>query len=450
MLDADELLIGAVGDLEDHLRAAQDGDRRRSLHEQREQPRPLQLGLAPRGLPRSADIDRRVDPGDELPRREGFDEVVVGAGSQALEAGLFAGARREHDHRNRLGRGRLPDLLEQAKAVEPRHHHVGEDQAGPELTDLGEGREPVGRDLDAPVLAQEPGDVVAHVLVVVGEEHQRALGRARVDEPRGLHRRREVVAVTGLLVVKPTLRLLDIGAGERGRAGEDPPLSDVSRREMREACGQKNGEGRPHVEGAGGGDRPAVEVHELLHQREPDPRALVGSPLGALHAMKALEEPGHLFFGHADPGVGHLEGDAVAHPLQAERDPAREREFEGVGEQVEHDLLPHVPIDEDLLGQGVEIDLEREAGAVDRRAEHAGEIGGEPRQVHRLEEGLGAAGLDAREIEEVVDELEQPLGVAVDELELEPPPRSHGLLPVGEDVLDRAEHQRQRGCGTRG
>ena len=61
------------------------------------------------------------------------------------------------------------------------------------------------------------------------------------------------------------------------------------------------------------------------------------------------------------------------------RDLALEGELERVGEQVEDDLLPHVAIDVDRLGQRRAVHHEPQAGLLDRGAEHARELGGERR-----------------------------------------------------------------------
>src|ERR1019366_1853017 len=65
--------------------------------------------------------------------------------------------------------------------------------------------------------------------------------------------------------------------------------------------------------------------------------------------------------------------------------------------------------------------------------------------IHRLEHRPHAAGFDAREIEQAVDQLLQPEAVSVNQLEqlfvLA------GAFPgVGEKLLYRAEHQSQRGA----
>ena len=59
---------------------------------------------------------------------------------------------------------------------------------------------------------------------------------------------------------------------------------------------------------------------------------------------------------------------------------------------------------------------------------------------------LRAAGLDAREVEQRVDQLQQPQPVAVDELQLAASPAGRPVGAGRSAVLDRPEHQRQRGA----
>ena len=78
---ADHLLVERVGEVVDELGAAQDAHRDRRLHEVRVEPRAGALGLG--AQPR--DLQARADAGEQLARREGLDQVVVGAGGEPLE-----------------------------------------------------------------------------------------------------------------------------------------------------------------------------------------------------------------------------------------------------------------------------------------------------------------------------------------------------------------------------
>ena len=126
---------------------------------------------------------------------------------------------------------------------------------------------------------------------------------------------------------------------------------------------------------------------------------------------------------------------------QRHRDRALERELEGVREQIEDDLLPHVAIDVDRLALRRAVDDERQPCSFDGGAKRARELRGQGGEVDWLVGGLHAPGFDPREIEERVDELQQTQGIAVEEL--------HGRRidrrpdRGAEHVLDRREDQRQ-------
>ena len=65
---------------------------------------------------------------------EGLDDVVVGSG---LQAGDLVGAQRlrgEHDDGRVGGLGVLAQALRHLEPVDPRHHHVEQDQIGPDLS----------------------------------------------------------------------------------------------------------------------------------------------------------------------------------------------------------------------------------------------------------------------------------------------------------------------------
>src|SRR5690606_33058979 len=84
-----------------------------------------------------------------------------------------------------------------------------------------------------------------------------------------------------------------------------------------------------------------------------------------------------------------------------------------------------------------------EPGALAGGAEVAREVGRERAQVRRRERGLLTPGLDTRELEQRVDEPQQPPRVALRDLEPQLL-RARYRRRVGERVLERAEHQRER------
>ena len=121
-----------------------------------------------------------------------------------------------------------------------------------------------------------------------------------------------------------------------------------------------------------------------------------------------------------------------------------ERELQGVGEQIQNDLLPHVAIHEDRLGDWLAFHREAQTGVLHRRIERAGDFRREGGQVGGLIRRLHASGFHTRKIQEGIDELEQSEPVA--------PHRDQLFLMFGTEPLARfrqhflkgTEHQRQR------
>ena len=95
----------------------------------------------------------RVDPREQIARRKRLDQIVVGRGGQALEPRLLAGARRQHDDRNRAEVRVGTQLPQQAEAVELRHHHVGDDHVGPARARGRQRLTAVADRVDVPALA---------------------------------------------------------------------------------------------------------------------------------------------------------------------------------------------------------------------------------------------------------------------------------------------------------
>ena len=78
-------------------------------------------------------------------------------------------------------------------------------------------------------------------------------------------------------------------------------------------------------------------------------------------AVEALEHAGKVGLRNADASVGNAQLDAIATRSEFDRNLSVERELEGVRQQIEDDLLPHLPIDVDGFGEGIAIDDELKA-----------------------------------------------------------------------------------------
>ena len=85
-----------------------------------------QLGRLPFGAATIDATEDRIDPSGELGEREGFDEIVVGAGVEPVDAVIDRAQRGEDERRRRNARG--ANRTEHRQPVEARQHAVRYDQ----------------------------------------------------------------------------------------------------------------------------------------------------------------------------------------------------------------------------------------------------------------------------------------------------------------------------------
>ena len=131
------------------------------------------------------------------------------------------------------------------------------------------------------------------------------------------------------------------------------------------------------------------------------------------------------------------------------RDLPLEGELEGVGEEVQDDLLPHVAVHVHRLGQRRAVHDQPQPGLLAGRAEVAGQLRGQRRQVGRLVDRLDPARLDPGEVQQGVDQLQEPQAAAVGRLQPLALPGRQGL---GRRPRARPRPGRASGsaaCGTR-
>ena len=168
---------------------------------------------------------------------------------------------------------------------------------------------PVGDRGDLVAGPQQPLQVLAHVGVVVGEQHPgRGTGRpgppGQVAARRAGHRRRPAAA----LVRRSPGSQRSASARNGSAAAETVSGPAAGTTFSAGRCpwpnGQPDGEGGARALGALRGDRAAVQPDELPDQRQADAAALVGPGAGGLDAVEALEQAGHLRRGDPDAGVG--------------------------------------------------------------------------------------------------------------------------------------------------
>ena len=292
-------------------------------------------------------------------------------------------------------RGSARSAAQQAEAVEPRHHHVGQHEVG----QLRAGSRPAPPRRRPPprrrsCALEQPRDVVAHVGVVVGQQDATA-------------------AAAGARVRAGSASRTGGQDARRCRTGVRRPAASAAppRRRRRARCR------RGIVAAATCESDPAADARGRTAATTVNVRAAPGSlstpivppcsrtssctsarpmPVPSMRAAALRPRPG-----------GSVRTAAAARRRECRRrcrctvSSARrrrrgaqarramlpsKRELERVREQVEDDLLPHVAIDVDRLRQAAGNRRSScEPGAFDRRAEVAGQFGGERGEVGRPE-----------------------------------------------------------------
>src|SRR5260370_14167043 len=95
-----------------------------------------------------------------------------------------------------------------------------------------------------------------------------------------------------------------------------------------------------------------MERSKLLTQSQADASPLVGARLCSLHSVEAFEQAWQGICGDAYSRVRHCHLDVVTAPPQRYHDSSLEGVLEGVGNQVQHNLLPHLPVNINEARQG--------------------------------------------------------------------------------------------------
>ena len=172
------------------------------------------------------------------------------------------------------------------------------------------------------------------------------------------------------------------------------------------------------------------------HERMADGQAEAGARMLAAEMAVNLAERRHdahdVVGGDADARVGDLIGELIGGAdIEPENDlAARWREFDGIGDQVQQHLLHGAGIEPVLRDVAIDAELDLQPGvlgAAGHEAQHS--LG----HLHRIDVFLRQrepAGLDLREVEDVVDQRQQMLAAFMD---------IAGILPVM-PVAQRTEH----------
>jgi hypothetical protein len=133
----------------------------------------------------------------------------------------------------------------------------------------------------------------------------------------------------------------------------------------------------------------------------------------------------------------------LAHALHADR-PAALGELQRVAEQIDEDLLERLGIGVDLRQLVERLHLEPHALALGERPRAVDDPLRHLRHAHRLAPDRELLALDLREIEEIVDQLQQPQAVALHRLEVAALHLGDRAELPAEHRLDGRQRERQR------
>jgi hypothetical protein len=159
-----------------------------------------------------------------------------------------------------------------------------------------------------------------------------------------------------------------------------------------------------------GPDTPAVQLDQLLHQRETDAGPLVPAGVRGIHLGEAVEDALQLIRRQTGSRVRHRQLDApILENGSARLDPpAPLRELQRIAHQVHDHLLDGVLVHVHD-GQGPDpSSCQDHALALRERTRARDQILDQPPDLSRPPPDLELLPLDLRQVEEVVDELQQP------------------------------------------
>ena len=292
----------------------------------------IEQGRAPAGVVAAQPRELHVGPdaGQQLGRREGLDEIVVRARLQALDRRLLPGPGGQQQHRDLRGAPVRAQRRHQLKPAEAGHHHVAdEDVRRARVSGFQRGL-PVGDGGDLVARPQQPLQVLAHVRVVVGEQHAGRPGLAGgVAGPaaRGQRRGRGVrrALPRGRVARQPAHRLEQERVGRGGHGARPAPGDHVGVRQVPAAERDPDRERGPGRSAPDAVMVPPCSADQLPDQGQPDAAALVGPGRHVLDPVKAVEQAGYLRGGDPHPGVRDPEHRVPVLLAQPDADRARRR-----------------------------------------------------------------------------------------------------------------------------
>ena len=184
-----------------------------------------------------------------------------------------------------------------------------------------------------------------------------------------------------------------------------------------------------------------MHLHQFLHQCEPDPAAFVAAPPCPVDAPEALKEIGKIAFRDARSGVAYRNLRLLAGGSHTDPDLSVECGFERVRDEIENDLLPHLPVHIHRFWKGWAVHHQSQPGPLHCGAKDAGKLCRQQGKIGGLIRCAQLSDFDADKVQQPVHEFEQPEGVAVQHLKT----LGRGRRLAGKGILDRTQNEGKRG-----
>src|SRR5581483_3463526 len=127
--------------------------------------------------------------------------------------------------------------------------------------------------------------------------------------------------------------------------------TDAIGRKVILSLGDSYREGRALSFFALNGNRTVMQLDQFLHQRESDSGSLVSSAFRSRYPVESLEYVRQFALGYPGASVTDLQPDGIAGGFNHDRDTAVEGKFEGVGDEIQDNLFPHIAIKKNCLVQ---------------------------------------------------------------------------------------------------
>src|SRR5690242_16514743 len=127
-----------------------------------------------------------------------------------------------------------------------------------------------------------------------------------------------------------------------------------------------------------------MELHEFVHEGEANSAAFVSAAAGIGYVMEALNERWDGLGGNYHRHIADAQLRRSFHAIESDRNIALKGELEGVAEQIQNNLHPHVAVNIHRHADIPEIDEQAQSGPVHGGTKDAGKLTGESHEIRSL------------------------------------------------------------------